>query len=173
LGPNVIKLLGACIGSQLSQVNGVKRLNASWDRSCEFIMLVGNFQTASLMLEIDTFKIVSKISIFISSSSTTVSNADYDAEVEQWLVRRERHPRIPDKCIRAGVNFINNLRAAFCTKVFSYAFQYRGTSLFADSVFAVSLIRDCLFAPKPHYSRFLKHLTSLICDFSSKMLGKS
>ncbi len=42
---------------------------------------------------------------------------------------------------------------------------YRWTSLFADSVFAVSLIRDWFLATKPQYSRIFLPVTLLIHDF--------
>ncbi len=50
--------------------------------------------------------------------------------------------------------------------------MYRWTSLFADSLFAVSLICDCIFAPKPQYSRTFSSLTSHIRDFFNKKAKK-
>ena len=47
--------------------------------------------------------------------------------------------------------------------------KYRWTSLFADSVSAVSLIRDKLFVPKPQYSRIFQLLIRLFAIFLANL----
>ena len=70
------------------------------------------------------------------------------------------------------INF-STVHTKHCFSLFSAfhmdcGFQYWWTSLFTDSVFAVSLIRDWTFDPKPQYSRIFPPFNSLIHDFFQK-----